>query len=66
LIGRIIEAMGERKCRLALESIARRYRAMMRHGYGTDWPSAFLMACDPSFDWPAAGGRLLCTAGPGN
>jgi len=36
------------KCRLALESIARRYRIIMPLGYQTDWTTAFPVALESS------------------
>jgi hypothetical protein len=38
------------KCRLALESIADRYRIIMPAGYQTDWTTAFPMAPKSLFD----------------
>jgi len=38
------------KCRLALESIAGRYRIIMPLGYQTDWTTAFPVALESSSD----------------
>jgi hypothetical protein len=48
---RITAGAQNSKCRLALESIAGRYRANMLLSYQTDWTTAFPLALVSSSDW---------------